>query len=130
MYESLHQRIWGRIRIEPKNDPGFFGGIKLGYVFGTGGIRFALEEDMFYNGWKSGADFTLLQDGVISQTSTDRTINTGAFMTNGLIRFNGLENSNLISAVESVFIMRVPRVPLSVGSTSTGVLVILTSHGS
>ena len=78
------------VRIEPKNDAGFFGGIKLGYVFGTGSIRFALEEDMFYNGWKSGADFTLLQDGVIRQTSTDRTINTGAFMTNGLIRFNGL----------------------------------------
>jgi len=29
---------------------GGFGGIKFGYVFGPGPIRFGLEEDYFYNG--------------------------------------------------------------------------------
>ena len=42
------------LTIDPKTDPGFFGGIKIGYIFGTGKFRFALEEDMFYNGWTKG----------------------------------------------------------------------------
>ena len=75
------------LSIDPNNDVGFFGGIKLGYVFGTGTVRFALEEDMFYNGWKTGTNSTLVQDGVITQSSSNVTINTGAFMTNGLVRF-------------------------------------------
>lgn len=78
------------LRIEPNNDVGFYGGIKLGYVFGTSSVRFALEEDMFYNGWKTGANTTLLQDGVVTQSSSSVTINTGAFMTNGIVRFNAL----------------------------------------
>jgi len=75
------------LRLDPTNDTGFFGGIKLGYVFGTGSVRFALEEDMFYNGWKTGADSTLVVNGVTTNSSSSFTINTGAFMTNGLVRF-------------------------------------------
>src|SRR6266705_1022851 len=76
------------LTIDPKNDVGFFGGIKLGYVFGTGVIRPTVEGDFFYNGFKGGADFTLREpDGdVIGSTSTDRTINTGAFMFNFILR--------------------------------------------
>ena len=37
------------LRLDPNNDTGFFGGVKIGYVFGTSPVRFALEEDMFYN---------------------------------------------------------------------------------
>ena len=75
------------LRLDPTNDTGFFGGIKLGYVFGTGSVRFALEEDMFYNGWKTGADSTLVVNGVTTNSSSSFTMNTGAFMTNGLVRF-------------------------------------------
>jgi hypothetical protein len=75
------------LRLDPTNDTGFFGGIKLGYVFGTGSTRFALEEDMFYNGWKTGADSTLVVGGVTTNGSSSFTMNTGAFMTNGLVRF-------------------------------------------
>ena len=75
--------------LSPTNDTGFFGGVKLGYVFGTGSVRFALEEDMFYNGWKTGADSVLRVNGVTTTSSSSVTINTGAFMTNGLVRFNG-----------------------------------------
>src|SRR5215469_17057850 len=47
------------LEVNPKNDVGFFGGIKLGYVFGTGWIRPTVEGDFFYNGFRGGADFTL-----------------------------------------------------------------------
>ena len=36
---------------------GFVGGLKLGYVFGTGTVRPAIEADLYYNGFK--ADLTL-----------------------------------------------------------------------
>jgi opacity protein-like surface antigen len=76
------------LRLDPTNDTGFFGGVKLGYVFGTGQVRFALEEDLFYNGWKTGADATLVVNGVTTTSSSSVTINTGAFMTNGLVKFS------------------------------------------
>ena len=47
------------LEVSPKNDVGFFGGIKLGYVFGTGVIRPTIEGDFFYNGFRGGANFTL-----------------------------------------------------------------------
>ena len=47
------------LEVDPKNDVGFFGGIKLGYVFGTGVVRPTIEGDFFYNGFRGGADFTL-----------------------------------------------------------------------
>jgi opacity protein-like surface antigen len=76
------------LRIDPNNDTGFFGGIKIGYVFGTAPVRFALEEDMFYNGWQTGADSTLTVGGVTTTSSSSIDINTGAFMTNGIIKFS------------------------------------------
>jgi opacity protein-like surface antigen len=75
------------LRLDPKNDTGFFGGVKIGYVFGTGSVRPAIEGDMFYNGWKTGADSTLVVNGVTTTNSSSFTINTGAFMTNFLLRF-------------------------------------------
>ena len=76
------------LTIDPNNDTGFFGGVKLGYVFGTGGFRFALEEDMFYNGWRTGADSVLTVNGVTTRTSSSSIdINSGAFMTNALLKF-------------------------------------------
>ena len=77
------------LSIDPTNDTGFDGGIKLGYVFGTSSVRFALEEDMFYNGWQTGADSTLVLNGVTTRSSSSIDINSGAFMTNGIVRFNG-----------------------------------------
>src|SRR6478672_2500409 len=40
----------------PQHDVGVFGGIKLGYVFGTGLVRPTLEGDFFYNGFNLGAN--------------------------------------------------------------------------
>src|SRR6266511_2174037 len=47
------------LTVDPKNDVGFFGGIKLGYVFLTGVVRPTIEGDFFYNGFRGGANFTL-----------------------------------------------------------------------
>src|SRR5437667_5859251 len=47
------------LTVDPKNDVGFFGGVKLGYVFGTGVVRPTVEGDFFYNGFRGGGNFTL-----------------------------------------------------------------------
>src|SRR5438046_5508975 len=77
------------LTVSPKNDVGFFGGIKLGYVFGTGVFRPTLEGDFFYNGFRGGADF-ILRDrfgDVLAQRDVTTWINTGAFMGNFIGRF-------------------------------------------
>jgi opacity protein-like surface antigen len=76
------------LEINPKNDVGFFGGIKAGWVFGTGVFRPAIEADLFYNGFRGGADATLTVDGVTTRTSSGTSfINTGAFMSNLIAKF-------------------------------------------
>jgi opacity protein-like surface antigen len=77
------------LTVSPKNDVGFFGGIKLGYVFGTGVIRPTVEGDFFYNGFRGGADFTLRDSDnvVLAQRDVTTWINTGAFMANFILRF-------------------------------------------
>jgi opacity protein-like surface antigen len=77
------------LTVSPKNDVGFFGGIKLGYVWGTGVVRPTFEGDFFYNGFRGGADFTLRQaDGdLIAQRDVNTWINTGAFLGNFILRF-------------------------------------------
>src|SRR5882724_3333366 len=75
--------------VDPKNDVGFFGGLKAGYVFGTGVFRPTIEGDFFYNGFRGGANTTLVDvvDGVTRSSSLTTWINTGAFMSNGIMRF-------------------------------------------
>jgi opacity protein-like surface antigen len=77
------------LTVSPKNDVGFFGGIKLGYVFGTGVVRPAIEGDFFYNGFRGGADFTLRDSfgDFIAERDVTTWINTGAFMGNFILRF-------------------------------------------
>ena len=77
------------LTVDPKNDVGFFGGIKLGYVFGTGVVRPTVEGDFFYNGFRGGANFTLrdIDDNILAQRNATTWINTGAFMFNFIMRF-------------------------------------------
>src|SRR5258707_6628682 len=77
------------LTVSPKNDVGFFGGIKLGYVFGTGVFRPTIEGDFFYNGFRGGADFTLRDQfgNTIAQRDATTWINSGAFMANFIGRF-------------------------------------------
>jgi opacity protein-like surface antigen len=85
------------LEVDPKNDVGFFGGIKLGYVWGTGWIRPTFEGDFFYNGFRGGADFTLNEaftpipggPTFLSTHQRDVTtwINSGAWLGNFILRF-------------------------------------------
>jgi len=77
------------LTVDPKNDVGFFGGVKLGYVFGSGVVRPTIEGDFFYNGFRGGANFTLSDpfDNVIAQRNVNTCINTGAFLANFILRF-------------------------------------------
>src|SRR5438874_2585878 len=77
------------LTVDPKNDVGFFGGIKLGYVFGTGVVRPTVEGDFFYNGFRGGGNFTLRDSfgDVLAQRNVTTWINTGAFMGNFILRF-------------------------------------------
>ena len=74
--------------VNPKNDVGFFGGVKLGYVFGAGVVRPTIEGDFFYNGFRGGADFTLRDrfGDTIGERSVTTWINSGAFMANFILR--------------------------------------------
>src|SRR6266699_2588169 len=77
------------LTVSPKNDVGFFGGVKLGYVFLTGVFRPTIEGDFFYNGFRGGANFTLRDSfgDVLRSSSATTWINTGAFMGNFISRF-------------------------------------------
>ena len=89
--DDLNDPFFGySLDVDPKNDVGFFGGIKLGYVFGTGIVRPTIEGDFFYNGFRGGADFDLKDPfgNVVAQRNLTTWINTGAFMGNFILRFN------------------------------------------
>ena len=86
------------LHVNPKNDVGGYGGIKLGYVFSPTGwwVRPTVEGDFFWNGFRGGADFTLNEaftpfPGAPTEFSTHQQnvttwINTGAFMFNLIFR--------------------------------------------
>ena len=102
--------------VNPKNDVGFFGGVKLGYVFGTGIVRPTIEGDFFYNGFRGGADFNLRDPfgNVVAERDLTTWINTGAFMGNFILRFNfGTKISTLRRWRASAFTTRNPRGPSS-----------------
>jgi opacity protein-like surface antigen len=63
---------------------GGFGGIKFGYVFGTGEWRWALEEDWYYNGVNAEAAIRVNGNDI---ATVDQQLNTGAFMTNLVLRY-------------------------------------------
>ncbi len=88
--DNLNSPFFGdSLTISPKNDVGFFGGVKLGYVFLTGIVRPTIEGDFFYNGFRGGADFSLRDSfgNTIRSSSVTTWINSGAFMGNFILRF-------------------------------------------
>jgi len=70
--------------INSDSNVGGYGGIKVGYVFGKSTVRFAVEEDMFYNGIATDRQAFFNNTEILHSTNT---INSGAFMTNFIIRF-------------------------------------------
>jgi opacity protein-like surface antigen len=96
-FTALGARLDVDLKIDPHNEVGVFGGIKLGYVFGTGVIRPTIEGDFFYNGFRPGWDatlntaFTPCQGCATFLGSANGNVNTwvnsGAFLANFILRF-------------------------------------------
>jgi opacity protein-like surface antigen len=63
---------------------GGYGGVAVGYVFGRGSIRPAIEEDLFYNGVPTDVHLSLNGNEFAHSSNL---INSGAFMTNFILRF-------------------------------------------
>jgi opacity protein-like surface antigen len=63
---------------------GGYGGLAIGYVFGKGTFRPAIEEDLFYNGLSTNVHLKLNGTEVAHSSNL---INSGAFMTNFIMRF-------------------------------------------
>ena len=76
------------LTLSSDSEVGFYGGIKAGYVFGTGVFRPTVEGDFFYNGWqRSGTGTFRAFDGTVTTRDFSGNINTGAFMSNFIGRF-------------------------------------------
>jgi opacity protein-like surface antigen len=85
VYQSFDDRFSvGDLSLHLDHNVGGYGGVKLGYVFGTGMYRFALEEDMFYNGLSTSSHVDLDGSEIAHHSNM---INSGAFMTNFIMRF-------------------------------------------
>lgn len=86
-YEGTERTSIGGVSIaaEREEKVGGFGGIKLGYAFGQGAVRQALELDAFYNGVDSDIEFRA--DGDRFADLSQR-YDTGAFLVNYLVRFD------------------------------------------
>ena len=120
------------LEVDPKNDVGFFGGIKLGYVFGTGVVRPTIEGDFFYNGFRGGANFTLrdIDNVVLAQRNATTWINTGAFMANFILRFAPGNQKFQPYAGAGVGIYYAESAGLEVVDPATGAVPINTGGGS
>jgi len=75
----------GLFALEPREKLGFAGGIKLGYVFGAGAVRPAIEFDAFYAGVQG--DLDIRRNGAPTGVNADADLNSGAFLVNFIVRF-------------------------------------------
>jgi opacity protein-like surface antigen len=73
------------ITLEPQEKIGFVGGLKVGYVFGTGTVRPTIEADLYYNGVEGDIDARV--NGNDADFDADADLHSGAFMGNFLLRF-------------------------------------------
>jgi len=73
------------VSIEPKENIGGVGGLKIGYVFGTGTVRPAIEADLYYNGFQVDLDARV--NGQNTKFNAEANVNSGAFLANFMVRF-------------------------------------------
>ncbi|MFZ3376411.1 MAG: hypothetical protein WA183_12730 [Chthoniobacterales bacterium] len=72
------------ISLHSDSNVGGWGGVKIGYVFGTGTFRPTIEEDLFYNGIDTNIHVSLNN---VEVAHSSNLINSGAFLTNFIARF-------------------------------------------
>lgn len=73
------------VSIDVDDNVGIFGGLKFGYVFGSGFLRPAIELDAFYNGFESDINIDIEN---IGNFDGDADVHTGAGLVNFLLRFD------------------------------------------
>lgn len=73
------------VAIEANENIGFVGGLKAGYVFGTGTVRPTIEADFFYNALRVDLDARV--NGNNTNFNADGDMESGAFMANFILRF-------------------------------------------
>ena len=120
------------LEISPKNDVGFFGGIKLGYVFGTGVVRPTVEGDFFYNGFRGGGNFTLRDSLVMCWHRGTRlrgSTRARSWRTSYCDSHLETKNSSRMPAPGSASIMRNLRAPSS-QNPNTGTVTVNTGGGA
>ena len=86
LYQSTANDTIDGVALTSKSKVGGFGGLKLGYVFGTvlDTVRPAAEIDGFYNGFSQSATADYLGYKI---DDIKVKVNSGALMANGLVRF-------------------------------------------
>lgn len=103
-------------RIDNDGQIGFVGGVKAGYVFGTGVVRPAIEADLFYNGVRGDVDVKI--DGSDANINGDANLNSGAFMGNFLLRFAFDRFQPYIGAGAGVWVAEATDVDVTVNGTN------------
>jgi opacity protein-like surface antigen len=84
--DSIEEEIGGfDISADFDDKLGIFAGLKLGYVFGTGKVRPAIELDAFYNGFESDISVDIENFGGFD---ADAEVHSGAGLVNFLVRFD------------------------------------------
>ena len=82
---TLNDGLGTVVNVDRQHKVGGFGGLKLGYVFGNGVFRPAIEEDIYYNGFQSSLRATANNNPVVGNSNVS--VNSGVFMTNFIARF-------------------------------------------
>jgi opacity protein-like surface antigen len=118
------------LELNQTHDVGVFGGIKLGYVFGTGLVRPTLEGDFFYNGFNLGTDVTLRIPArdFEHQFNVSSWTNTGAFMANFILRFNFGRFQPYAGAGVGAYYINIPQLEVGTNIPSVGTLTFNTEH--
>jgi opacity protein-like surface antigen len=104
------------IAIEPTEQIGFVGGLKLGYVFGTGSIRPTIEADVFYNGVR--ADVDLRVNGDNRGFNADGDLRSVAFLGNFLLRFGTGQFQPYIGAGAGGYWAEVDDIDITIGGNN------------
>lgn len=96
---------------------GIFGGLKFGYVFGTGKVRPAIELDAFYNGFESDVNVDVKGFG---DFSADGEVNSGAFLGNFLLRFDCGRFQPYVGAGAGFYYADLDDVDVTIGGNNFG----------
>lgn len=101
-----------RFSFDADSNVGFFGGVKLGYVFGAGKVRPAIELDAYYNGFEADVD---VRARGLGSGHVDGDVHSGAALANFLLRFDFGRFQPYIGAGAGVHYTELDNVNVTIG---------------